>query len=163
MYSVGDKVLLNTKYLPIRYTGTPKFLPRYVGPFTIKERIGQVAYRLEIPVNYKIHPVFHVSLLEPYREDGRCQPPPLPIVVDGALEYEIERILSHRQVKQGKRVRFDYLVAWQGYGPEHNSWEPQKDLDDTVALDKYLSRTNVHPQPGEPEQVHGAPDRKSVV
>jgi hypothetical protein len=40
--------------------------------------------------------VFHVSLLEPYREDGRVQPPPPPIEMEGALEYEVESILEHR-------------------------------------------------------------------
>jgi hypothetical protein len=40
--------------------------------------------------------VFHVSLLEPYREDGRVQPPPPPIELEGALEYEVESIIDHR-------------------------------------------------------------------
>jgi hypothetical protein len=40
--------------------------------------------------------VFHVLLFESYREDGRVQPPPPPIEMEGALEYEVESILEHR-------------------------------------------------------------------
>ena len=40
-----------------------KFSPRYCGPFTILKRVGQVAYKLELPEHSKVHPVFHVSRL----------------------------------------------------------------------------------------------------
>jgi hypothetical protein len=67
-----------------------------------------------------VHHVFHVSLLEPYREDGRVQPPPPPLEMEGALEYEVESILEHRF--QGiENPRAYYKVAWKGFGVEHNS------------------------------------------
>ena len=125
---VGATVLLSTKHLPIKSPGTPKFWPRFIGPFPVKERVGAVAYKLELPSSLKIHPVFHVSLLHPYKPDGRVQPPPAPLVVDGNLEWEVEKILDHRDRKQGNRVLTSYLVAWKGYGPEHNSFEPEKNL-----------------------------------
>ena len=55
-------------------------------------------------------------------------PPPLPIVVDGALEYEVERVLLHRSQSSGRMKVYDYLIKWQGYGPEHNSWKPKSNL-----------------------------------
>jgi hypothetical protein len=58
--------------------------------------VGPVAYKLKVNPGWQVHPVFHVSLLEPYRENGRVQSPPSPIEVEGALEYEVESILEHR-------------------------------------------------------------------
>jgi hypothetical protein len=107
--------------------------------------VGQVAYKLKLPASIKVHPVFHVSLLTAYRSDGRVQPPPPLITVDGDLEYEIERILSHRDRKYGQRVRKEYLIQWLGYdGPEHNSWETEKALltNAKEVLQKYLDAVN---------------------
>ena len=64
--SVGDLVLLSTRNL--RMKGTPtKLQCRLVGPFKIIKVIGQQAYRLALPEDWKIHPVFHVSLLKNWR------------------------------------------------------------------------------------------------
>jgi hypothetical protein len=50
-------------------------------------------------------------------------------MIEGEVEYVVEDILSHRVVGSGKRARKQYLVKWQGYGPEHNSWEPEAKLE----------------------------------
>jgi hypothetical protein len=52
--------------------------------------------------------MFHMSLLEPYRESGWTQPPPPPIEMEGALEYEVESILEHRF--RGTRKPKAYLL-----------------------------------------------------
>ena len=119
------KVLLSTKYLKIKHAETNrKLLPKWIGPFKVVQVVGPVAYKLEMNPGWRVHPVFHVSLLEPYKSDGRVQPPPPPIEVEGALEYEVESILDHR-FRGRRHPRASYLVAWKGYGPEHNSWEPE--------------------------------------
>ena len=87
IFSASDSVLLRTKNLKLRTIGTRKLLPKYVGPFKVLRRIGTVAYELELPPSMKCHPVFHVSLLKPYLTDGRLQPPPIPIDVDGEIEF----------------------------------------------------------------------------
>jgi hypothetical protein len=69
--------------------------------------------------------VFYVLLLEPYRESGRVQPPPPPIELEGALEYEVELILEHRF--WGINLAY-YKVAWKGYGVEHNFWELESNV-----------------------------------
>jgi len=62
----GDKVWLEGKNLHV--IGTHKLLPQRYRPFTIKERIGPMAYKLELPPSMKIHNVFHIDLLMPYKE-----------------------------------------------------------------------------------------------
>jgi hypothetical protein len=76
---------------------------------------------------WQVHPVFHVSLLELYREDSRVQPPPPPIEMEGALEYEMESILEHR-FRATRNPNAYYKVAWKGYGIEHKSWEPESNV-----------------------------------
>jgi hypothetical protein len=74
-----------------------------------------------------VHIVFHVSLLELYKTDGRIRPPPPPIKLEGAPEYEVEAILKHRSTGR-KRPKTSYFIEWKGYGPEHNSWEPEANV-----------------------------------
>jgi hypothetical protein len=77
---VGDKVLLSTKYLNLKHSKrSRKLLPKWIGPFEVVQVVGPVAYELKMKPGWRIHPVFHVSLLKPYRESGRMQPPPPPL------------------------------------------------------------------------------------
>jgi hypothetical protein len=97
IYKVGDKVLLSTKYLNLKHSKmNRKLLPKWIGPFEVVRVAGPVAYKLKMNPGWRVHHVFYVSLLELYREDGRVQPPPPPIEMEGALEYEVESILEHR-------------------------------------------------------------------
>jgi hypothetical protein len=122
---VGDKVLLSTKYLNLKHSKkSRKLLPKWIGPFEVVQVVGPVAYRLKIKPSWRVHPVFHVSLLEPYRESGRVQPPPPLVEMEGALEYEMESILEHR-FRGIKNPKAYYKVAWKDYGIEHNSWGPE--------------------------------------
>jgi hypothetical protein len=61
----GDEVWLEGKNLKNNYP-TAKLAPKRFGPFEIEEEVGTGAYRLKLPKTWKIHPVFHVSLLTPY-------------------------------------------------------------------------------------------------
>lgn len=75
----------------------------------------------------QIHPIFHVSLLEPYHVSsipGRVQDPPLPIEIDGIPEFEVEEILDSR-IQRGK---LEYLVEWKGCDVSERSWEPVSNL-----------------------------------
>jgi hypothetical protein len=136
-FEVGDKVLLSTRNVRLKAMGTPKLMPLWIGPFNVQAKVGTVAYRLELPHSLKIHPVFHVSILKPYREDGRVQPPPPPLEVDDEGEiFEVEEVLKDRQ-RKGKRK--EYLVRWAGYGPEHNTWEPEAHLNQS-ALGSYWDK-----------------------
>ena len=107
--------------------GSKKLLPRYVGPFPVKEKIGEVAYRLQLLNTMKMHDVFHVSLLRPYYSNGVVAPPPPPIVIDGEEESEVEQILDHKP--PGRRTsRTRYLVKWVGYDSSGNDWIAESNL-----------------------------------
>ena len=141
---VGQQVLLSTKHIRLKVNGTPKLLPHWIGPFTIKERVGDQAYRLDLPASLRrIHDVFHVSLLAPYRSDGRVQPPPLPIDIDEEGEwFEVEAVLDRRERRIGRSrtPKVEYLIKWKGYGAEHNTWEPDRNLN-ASAVQAYKDST----------------------
>ena len=126
-FQVGDQVLLNSMNLTfkaLKGTTTRKLYPKWIGPFPVQKRIGPVAYELTLPPSISIHPVFHVSLQKPFQKGDRFQPLPAALTVEREEEFEVEQVLAHR----GKAPKYQYLVKWLGYGPEHNTWEPVQNL-----------------------------------
>jgi len=128
VFKPGDKVFLDA--LDICTTRlSQKLLHQQLGPFIVEQQIGPMAYRLRLPHRMKqLHPVFNVVKLTPAPDDpitGRTmEDHPLPIVIDGEAEWEVEEILdSHWHWK-----RFQYLIKWKGYGREHNSWESASEV-----------------------------------
>ena len=125
-FNVRDQVWLEAKNLKFP-SETPKFKPKCLGPFRITRKIGKMNYELELPFQWKNHPVFHATLLTPYRETKEHSPnyikPPLDLI-DGQEEYEVEAILGH--CFKGHTV--EYLTAWKAYGSNNNAWEPEENL-----------------------------------
>ena len=102
-----------------------KLADKSLGPFPITERLGQNAYRLKLPKMYgRIHPTFHVSLLEPYRRREGCEPP-APIEIDNEEEWEVDCVLDVKGLQPKRR----FLVRWKGCTTEEDSWQPEKDLE----------------------------------
>jgi hypothetical protein len=66
--------LLSMKYLNLKHSEkSHKLLPKWIGPFEVVQVVGSVAYKLKMNPGWRVHPVFYILLLEPYRESGRVQ------------------------------------------------------------------------------------------
>ena len=126
-YHVGDQAYVRAQY--IRSTQPMKKLSKkFLGPFEIIAQPGSHSFTLRLLDSMRsIHPVFHVSQLEPATPDsipGRVQTPPLPIEVDGEPEYKISEILDSKIDQRHRTCQLLYLVRWVGYEgtDEETSW-----------------------------------------
>lgn len=132
-FAIGDKVWLSARH--VKTTRPAKKLDhKFLGPYTVTEKISSHAYRLDLPSDVRIHNVFHVQLLEPYVENTiphRTQPPPPPLEVEGEEEYEIEAILDTKVDKRYLDSR-RYLVKWLGY--EERTWLGSEELGNAQDL-----------------------------
>ena len=123
-YKIGDQVWLEATHLKLRHQKT-KLAPKRYGPFRVLKEISPVAYKLQLPVSWGIHDVFHASLLSSYRETAAHRPnfsQPPPDLIDGEEEYEVECIVNHR--RHGRARQLQYLIKWKGYPESDNTWEP---------------------------------------
>ena len=126
---MGDNVFLKVsswrKFL--RFGKKGKLSPRFIGPYEILERIGHVAYRLELPPELvKLYNVFHVSILRRYYSDESHILPVQEIQVQADLSYDEEpKAIMAREVKQlwNKKVPL-VKVFWQHHSREEATWEP---------------------------------------
>ena len=126
-FHVGDQAYVRAQY--IRSTRpTKKLSEKFLGPFEIIAQPGSHSFTLRLPDSMRsIHPVFHVSQLEPATPNsipGRVQTPPPPIEVDGEPEYEISEILDSKVDRRRRTCQLLYLVRWAGYEgtDEETSW-----------------------------------------
>jgi transposase InsO family protein len=141
--AVGDKVLLSTDGLQLRGQNN-KLCSPFVGPFAITEVVNTNAFRLALPPQMQaLHPVFNISRLKPYVSGSAAFPtrpqrfdrPPPAVQADsnGDALWQVDRVLACKKVGRGKR----YLVAWKGYPPEENTWEPQASISHTTAFEDF--------------------------
>ena len=127
-FKVGDHVFL--KIQPrrgvVRFGKKGKLSPRFIGPFEILDKIGEVAYRLALPPQLAgVHNVFHVSMLRKY------EPHPSHIInweeinldEDVTFEEKPVKILDRREKKlRGKTIPL-VRVLWRHRGTEESTWE----------------------------------------
>jgi hypothetical protein len=143
-FKVGDMVLLSSKNIKTVRT-SKKLDDRFLGPFRIEQRIGKQAYRLKLPRKYsRLHPVFHISLLELYhKRAGETLNIIQPDLIDGEEVYEVKDVLD-RRIKNGNE---EYLIRWKGYGPADDSWEPRKNLNNLEDKIKLLQGRDAAKRP----------------
>ncbi|MBW0573616.1 hypothetical protein O181_113331 [Austropuccinia psidii MF-1] len=133
----GDKLWLASKSIKTTRT-TKKLLERWLGPFEVLKKIGSHAYHLKLPQQWKsVHPVFHVSLLEPVKQStipNQHQFPPPPAIVEEEEEWEVTQVLDSKL----KRNILFYLVEWKGFNedPEQTTWEAASNLTNSPDLVK---------------------------
>ena len=125
-WKTGDKVWLEATNLRLHYPSR-KLAPKRHGPFEIAQVLSLLTYKLRLPPTWKIHDVFHASLLSSYHSTepyGLSFSSPPPDVIDNEEEYEVEAILSHK----GPTAHRLYLTTWKGYPSSENTWEPEINL-----------------------------------
>ena len=155
-FQVGDQVLLSRRNL--RHG---KLDAVWLGPFPITERISRTAYRLGPPADMRMHPVFHASLLKPYKGElptatslppssttntntPTQSTPPLPTPDlssdQPTSEFQAEAILKRRRRKIGDKTVEEFLSKWRDRGNQDNLWMPVEDqgLLDQGLLDQGL-------------------------
>ena len=123
---------LEATHLHLHYT-SKKLAPKHHGPFEITQVLSPLTYRLLLPPTWKVHDVFHATLLSPYQETDTHGPNfsrPPPNMIDAKEEYEIDRIMAHC----GNSKNHQYLTAWKGYPLSENTWEPESNLPHTLLL-----------------------------
>ncbi|KAL0164369.1 hypothetical protein M9458_040122, partial [Cirrhinus mrigala] len=136
-YQPGDQVWLSTRDLRLRQP-CRKLSPRYIGLFKILRRINDVTFQLQLPPRYRIHPTFHVSLLKPCHPSATGTPgakvePPPPEILEPPSVCTVHEILD----SQRRGGHLEYLVDWEGYGPEERSWVPREDILDPTLLSDF--------------------------
>jgi hypothetical protein len=127
VFEIGDKVWLLRKNIKTQRPSI-KLDHRKLGPFSIVERIGELAYRIKFNQPTTLHDVFHVSLLERYKENPfpqRTIAPPAPDIIDEQEEYEVQEVLSSRI----RHNRLEYKVSWVGYDSSADMWLPATELN----------------------------------
>jgi hypothetical protein len=97
-----------------------KLQPKFFGPFQVMAKVGSAAYKLQLPMNSRIHDVFHVSLLKEYKGPPPTSAGNLPPVFDGKALPTPKAALRSR-INRGTR---ELLVQWAGNTPEEATWEP---------------------------------------
>ena len=122
-FNKGDEVLLKVKNLHI-ITPSRKLAPKYLRSYIVKRRHELVNYELKLPKTMKIHSVFNVQSLKPYKEKDYYGRPTYdhskPIVINDYSKYEVESI---KNCMRGSKGKYHYLVHWKEYESAYNIWE----------------------------------------
>ena len=138
----GDRMLLSTKDLVFKERPVRKLMERYVGLYEIEEVVSSNVVKLQLPTSMRIHPVVNVSWIVQYKEQvkGQKKEDRKPIVVEGAKEWEVERILNKKKIRGVEK----YLVWWKGFTVEEDIWERKENLKNArEALGEFEGRMNV--------------------
>jgi len=125
-YQVEDLVMLNGCNIKTRCPSR-KLDHKNHGPFQIEKIVSPLAVRLTLPWKWKIHNVFHVSLLEPYRtSEHRALPDPSKVLreadgIEQSEKYKVEEVMFLVECSRGNNKQILYLIKWLDY-PERKDW-----------------------------------------
>lgn len=125
-FNIGDYAFVKAEHFRTTRPSR-KLSDKNLGPFEIIARPGSHSVTLRLPPNmHAIHPVFHISQLQPHTPNSipnRTSSPPPPVIIDGEPEFEISKILDSKE-DQRRRCKLLYLVRWAGYEgtDEETSW-----------------------------------------
>ncbi|KAL8158749.1 hypothetical protein V2J09_000286 [Rumex salicifolius] len=126
-FQVGDHVYL--KLQPYRQQSLKnrniphKLSPRFYGPFLVTDRVGSVAYKLQLPATAAIHNVFHVSQLKLCPNPSSSASDLPQFLLDVGTAKEPEAILERKMVNRQNEAATKVLVHWKGETPDMATWE----------------------------------------
>ncbi|WMV30481.1 hypothetical protein MTR67_023866 [Solanum verrucosum] len=132
-FEVDDWVYLKVSPIKgvMRFGKKGKLSPRYIGPYKISKRIGNVAYELELPQKLAaVHPVFHISMLKKCMVDPSLIIPTEVIDINDSLSYEeIPIQIVDRQVRKLRTKEVALVkVLWRNQFVEEATWEVEEDM-----------------------------------
>ena len=122
-YKDRDQVWLKATHLKLQHQKM-KLAPKHYGPFRVIKEVSPIAYKIQLPMSWGIHNMFHASLLSPYQETAAHGPnfsQPPPDLINGEEEYKVECIVNHQRHGQSRQLQ--YLIKWKGYPKSDNTWE----------------------------------------
>lgn len=126
-FQVGDEVYLKLqpyRQMTVNLRKNQKLAARYYGPYQVVQKIGKVAYKLNLPATSKIHAVFHVSQLKKKLGNNKVVHVDLPgINESGEFDPKPQKILDRKIVRRGMYPAVMVLVQWQHGSPEEATWE----------------------------------------
>jgi len=131
-FKVGDMILV--KLQPYRKQSVAlrkhqKLGMRYFGPFLVIEKIGTIAYKVQLPESAKIHHVFHIALLKPFH--GKSSPPYLPFpLTSSELGPTLcpWKALDVRVIKRLEAIVSQLLIQWEATKAKDATWEDLRDI-----------------------------------
>ena len=131
-FKIGDKVFVKSENICTTQL-SKKLTEKFLGPFEILAQVGSVSFTLHLPDSmHGIHPIFHVSMLEPSAPNeflNQTETPLPPIIINRETEFKISEILDSKINKRHK-CKLQYLVKWFGYEgtDKETSWIPASEL-----------------------------------
>jgi hypothetical protein len=137
-FKEGTQVFVKSDYFNTTRPSR-KLSEKNFGPYEVMTAVGTQSFVLRLPEAFRaVHPVFHVSMLEPATPNtipNRVQPPPPPVEIDGEPEFEISEILDSK-IDKRRLCKLLYLIRWAGYEgtDEETSWLPASELGHALEI-----------------------------
>ncbi|KAH0641167.1 hypothetical protein KY285_037753 [Solanum tuberosum] len=136
-FEVHDWIYLKVSLMKgvMRFGKKGKLRPRYIGPYRISKRIGNVAYELELPQELAaVHPVFHISMLKKCMGDPSLIIPTENTEVKDSLSYEdiVVHILDCQVRKLRTKEVASIKVLWRNQFVEEDTWEAEEEISTSL-------------------------------
>jgi len=137
-FKVGDKVFVKAQFFQTTWP-SKKLSEKYLRPYEIIAQSGTLLFTLHLPESMcSVHPVFHVSMLEPVTSNTfskRIQLVPAPVIIDGEPKYEISQIVDSK-IDCQQACKLLYKMIWLGYEDtgDESKWISASKLTHAVDL-----------------------------